>query len=343
MSGSEERYSRQVLLAGIGAEGQRALARATAVVVGVGALGSSSATWLARAGVGRLRLIDRDLVEWSNLQRQVLFVESDARDGVPKAVAAARELARANSEVAFETEVADLTPANIDRLFSGAAVVVDGTDNFETRFLVNEWSVRESVPWIYGAAVGTYGLTLSILPGRTACLACVFESAPPPELSPTCDTVGVLGPLTGVIGALQAAEALKILTGRSSAASRCLTAVELETGHLQRIDVERRAGEGCRVCGRREFPLLEGRTGSRAARLCGREAVQISRDDAAAVDLDRIVARLGTVGTVSRNDWLVRARIEGYELTIFADGRTLVSGTSDPAVARSLVARFVGA
>ena len=343
MSGSQERYSRQLLLPGIGPLGQQALGQATAVIVGLGALGTSSAGWLARAGVGRLRLIDRDLVEWSNLQRQVLFVESDARDGVPKAVAAARELGRANSEIALEVEVADLTAANIDRLCGGAAVVVDGTDNFETRFLINEWSVREAVPWIYGAAVGTYGLTLSIQPGNSACLACVFESAPPPEQSPTCDTVGVLGPLTGAIGALQAAEALKFLAGRPAAASRSLTAIDLETGHLQRVEVERRAGEACTVCGRHEFPHLEGRAGSRAARLCGRQAVQISRDDATPIDLERIVARLSPLGAVSRNEWLVRAHIEGYDLTIFADGRTLVSGTSDPAVARSLVARFVGA
>ena len=340
MEAGSSRYSRQVRFEGIGSSGQERIGRGTAVVVGLGALGSVSATYLARAGTGRLRLVDRDLVEWTNLQRQLLYTEADARGDLPKAVAAATRLGAVNSEITIEMEVTDLTAGTADRLLAGADVLVDGTDNFETRYLLNEWSVREGVPWIYGAAVGSYGLTLTIRPGDGPCLACAFESAPPPEFTPTCETAGVVGPIAGVIAAMQAAEALKILAGRPEVSSRKLTAIDLWRGTSQQVEVER--DPNCAVCRRRVFRYLEGRAGASATRLCGRNTVQVQPRNGHGIDLDALARRLAAEESVTRNAYLVRARVEGYELAVFADGRVLVSGTDDPAVARSLVSRYVG-
>src|SRR5437870_9504385 len=293
------RYSRQILFEEIGPEGQARLMAAKVALVGCGALGTVQASLLARAGVGRLRIIDRDFVEESNLQRQILFDEEDARAVLPKAVAAVNKLRAANSLVQVEGIVEDLNASTIDRLLGGFDLLLDATDNFDARFLLNDFAVKTGTPWIYGACVGSYGLTFPILPGETACLRCVFESAPPPGLSPTCDTAGVLGPIVGLVASLQAAEALKILSGRRERVSRRISVVDVWEGRQSQIDLPARE-PACPCCGKREFPYLEGALGSDTATLCGRNAVQIRRRDGVRLDLDEVARRLGPIGTVEK-------------------------------------------
>jgi adenylyltransferase/sulfurtransferase len=343
MTPDPSRYTRQIRFEGLGEAGQAALARGCAVIVGLGALGSVSADYLARAGVGNLRLVDRDIVELGNLHRQTLYTEDDARLGLPKAAAAESHLRRANSGIRISSHVDDLTPRTADRLLQGADVIVDGTDNFETRFLINEWSIRAGVPWIYGAAVGAYGLTFPILPRRTGCLVCVFEAAPPPELTPTCETAGVIGPITGAIASLQAAEALKILGRRDEAVSRVMTVVDLWKNRVHQVELEGARRESCEVCQQHSFPHLGARAGTGTVSLCGRNAVQVSPLEERSIDLEALARRLRAAGEVIQNRFLVRVHLEGYDLTVFADGRSMVKGTADPATARSLVSRYVGA
>jgi len=340
--GAEGRYSRQVLFGGIGIEGQRRLGASRALVVGCGALGCTIAEILVRAGVGTVRIVDRDIVEETNLQRQLLFDERDARSLAPKAAAAAARLHEINSGVTVEGMVADLTAHTVDELARGAHVLVDGTDNFETRFLINDWAVREGVPWIYGAAVGSYGLSLTVLPGEGPCLTCVFEAAPPPGSSPTCDTAGILAPAAVVVGALEAAEAMKILSGRRDLARTGLTIVDVWESRFDGVGVSRRLDPPCRTCVARSFPYLEGSGESRATTLCGRDSVQITPPAGYAVDLASLAERLAPLGAVRRNEFLVRARIEDVELTVFDDGRAIVTGTVEPERARALYARYIG-
>jgi len=337
------RYSRQILFEGLGEEGQRRICASSVAVVGAGALGSFHASILARAGVGVLRLIDRDFVEASNLQRQILYDEEDARQLLPKATAAERKLRRVNSQVKVEGIVADLNFTNADRLLSGVDLILDGSDNFEARLLINDFAVARGVPWVYGACVGSYGLAFAILPGDTPCLRCIFESAPPPGSTPTCDTAGVLGSIVAVISGVQTAEALKILSGRRERVSRQIVAADVWEGRLQTIELgagARRAD--CPACGRRQFEYLEGRAGSDSATLCGRNAVQFRPHSASAIDLAEVEKRLAPLGRVARNPFLVRASVESYEITVFADGRAIIGGTQDPGVARSVYARYVG-
>jgi adenylyltransferase/sulfurtransferase len=337
------RYSRQILFEGLGEEGQRRICASSVAVVGVGALGSFHASILARAGVGVLRLIDRDFVEASNLQRQVLYDEEDARQLLPKATAAERKLRRVNSQVKVEGIVADLNFTNADRLLSGVDLILDGSDNFEARLLINDFAVARGVPWVYGACVGSYGLSFAILPGDTPCLRCIFESAPPPGSTPTCDTAGVLGSIVAVISGVQTAEALKILSGRRERVNRQIVAADVWEGRLQTIELgpgARRAD--CPACGRHQFEYLEGRAGSDSATLCGRNAVQFRPHNASAIDLAEVEKRLAPLGRVARNPFLVRASVESYEITVFADGRAIIGGTQDPGVARSVYARYVG-
>jgi adenylyltransferase/sulfurtransferase len=334
----ESRYSRQSRFAPLGSDGQKRIRAASVAVVGCGALGTVEAEILVRAGVGKLRIIDRDFVEWSNLQRQFLFEESDASEGLPKAVAAARRLARVNSEVALEPFVADLTPANIEELLEGVGLILDGTDNFEARFLVNDYAVSSGTPWIYAAAVGSYGLKLAIVPGRTACLRCVYPD-PPAGSQPTCETEGVLGPVTAAIAALATGDALKLLAlGTESVAAR-LTTIDTWTGEVRQTSPPARDPE-CPCCAHRDFVHL---TGQRRApiSLCGRNAVQI-HERFRPVDLADLARRLAPLATVRANDFAVRASIDPYELTVFPDGRAIIKGTTDPAVARGLYARYVG-
>ena len=339
MTGEErERYSRQILFAGLGEEGQERLLRAHAAIVGCGALGSFQAAALARAGVGRLTIIDRDYVEPSNLQRQWLFEESDAAEALPKAVAAERRLARINSWVQARGVVADLTPANIGDLLGEAQVILDGTDNFETRYLINDFALSRGIPWIYGAAVGSYGLTMPVIPGRTACLRCVYPD-PPAGAQPTCETAGVLNSITAVIAALQTADALKILAGRTDAVRARLTTADVWEGGVRQIE-QPSPDPNCPACGARDFVHLEGRRRAPVS-LCGRNAVQI-HERARPLDLVQLKAALAPLGEVRANEFALRFVTGPYEMTIFPDGRAIIKGTTDIGLARSLYARFVG-
>jgi molybdopterin-synthase adenylyltransferase len=337
----QEKYSRQMLFAGIGPEGQKRLLASRAAIVGCGAIGAAAANLLVRAGVGYVRIIDRDFVEPSNLQRQTLFDESDAVNALPKAVAAERKLRSINSSVAVEGVVADLSPQNAEALLSRVDLLLDGTDNFETRFLINDVAVKSSRPWIYAAAVASYGLTMTIRPGETACLACLLESGGVGQgLEETCDTIGVLGPIVNLIASLEVAEALKLLSGHSEPLHGRLLSCDVWTGRMQSIGVAR--NPQCRACVRREFTYLAGEAQPHIT-MCGRDSVQI-HERARALDLSVLEARLRPiVEDVRQNDFLLRFRIAPFEMTVFADGRAILKGTRDPAVARSLYAKYVGA
>jgi molybdopterin/thiamine biosynthesis adenylyltransferase len=342
-----ERYSRQILFAPIGEKGQERLRRSSVTVIGCGALGSALAGLLVRAGVGRLRIVDRDFVEPSNLQRQTLFEEADARELLPKAVAAERHLRCINSDAEVQGVVGDLTPENAEELLGGAAVLLDGTDNFETRFLINDYAVKESVPWVYAAVVSSHGLTMPIHPGESACLACLAEDGDstadrPAALAhePTCDTVGVLGTAAAVIASLEATFAIKILLGQSEARDARLMAFDVWTGRFQSLQIPRR--EDCRACGQRLFSYLEGEAQPRLT-MCGRNSVQI-HERRRQLDLAALGRSLAASGSqVRQNDFLLRLQVPPYEVTVFADGRAIIKGTRDPSVARSIYARYVGA
>jgi molybdopterin/thiamine biosynthesis adenylyltransferase len=338
-----QKYSRQILFPGIGEAGQEKLLHSSAVIVGCGALGSAVATLLVRAGVGRVRFLDRDFVEPSNLQRQSLFNESDASEGLPKAVAAARHLGEMNSDVVIEPYVTDLIPANAAELLDGFDLILDGVDNFETRLLVNDYAISSSVPWIYAAVLGSYGLTMTILPNQTACLACLREggqAAATPAEEATCDTVGVLNAAVGVVASLETAEALKILSGHPEALHHRLLSFDVWTGRSQSLLIPR-CGD-CRACVHRQFRWLEGHDQPHIT-MCGRNSVQI-HERRRQLDLAVLAQRLrGIVQDVRQNAFLLRFRVPPCELTVFPDGRTIVSGTQDPTVARSLYARFLGA
>jgi len=334
----EERYSRQILFSAIGAEGQRRLAQARVAIVGCGATGSSVAALLARAGVGRLRIIDRDYVEPSNLQRQMLFDESDAAESLPKAIAAARKIAAFNSDISVEPHVADLTPGNVRQLLAGAQLILDGTDNFETRYLLNDYAVEQGVPWIYAAAVGSYGVTLNVLPGETPCLACVFPESPRGALE-TCDTAGILNSAATLVASIEAAEALKLLVGARDQVRRTLLSFDLWRNQRSEISVSQPRPD-CRCCGERDFIHLAGE-GRPPITLCGRNSVQI-HERQRPIDFAEISRRLEPHGAVRHNDFVLKFWREPYEMTLFPDGRAIIKGTTDTAVARSLYARFIG-
>lgn len=333
-----ERYSRQVLFRGIGAEGQKKLQQGHAAVIGVGATGAATAGLLARAGVGRLTLIDRDFVEPSNLQRQVLFDEDDARAALPKAEAARRHLARINSGIQVNAQVADLVPANIADLLVSANIVLDCTDNFETRYLLNDFCVSKGKPWIYAAAVGSYAATMNILPGETACLACIFPAAPSGNVE-TCDTAGILSTAVNLAASLQTTEALKFLTGQPELMRRTLLSFDLWTGERSEISTAH-PRKGCEVCETRSFRYLAGE-GRPHITLCGRNSVQI-HEHHRPVDLLALRDRLSPLGKVRSNGMLLRFERPPHSITVFPDGRALVQGTTDVGLARSLYARFIG-
>lgn len=339
-----ERYSRQTRFAPVGPEGQARLAAARVVVVGCGALGGVSSLALARAGVGHLRLIDRDLPERSNLPRQVLFDEADVAEGLPKAVAAARHLTRINSALRCEPVVSDLTAGRVDGLLAGFDLVVDGTDNFEARFIINEFCCREGVPWIHGGAIGSEGRVLAVVPGTTACLRCLIPDPPSPGSLPTCDTTGIIGPAALVVGAVQAAEAMKVLVLGPRGVRHQLLACDVWEAVWRTVDLSSLAAAGCPTCRGRDYPWLEGRLGGSASVLCGRDAVHVPAAAPGGIDLPAVADRLAKVGPTTSNAWLVRADVEpGIRLSVFADGRAIVFGTQDDVRARAIVARYVGA
>jgi molybdopterin-synthase adenylyltransferase len=338
------RYDRQARFAPLGAEGQQRLESSCALVCGCGALGSVVAETLVRAGVGFVRVVDRDFLELNNLQRQVLYDEQDVADTLPKSVAAAAKLRRINSSVTVEPVVADVTYRNIAELAGDVDVIVDGTDNFATRMLINDYAVDGKKPWVYGGCIGAEGQTMTILPGETACLACLMPDVPPPGTTPTCDTAGVLGSIVGVVASIEACEALKILSGHREAVNRRLTIIDLWENEIRRVDLAKlRESGGCRVCGHREFAWLSGEEGGGQAVLCGRNAVQIGAAEGTAVSLEELATRLAGVGRLERNPFLLRLAVDGYVLTVFPDGRTIVGGTDDVATARTVHARYVGA
>lgn len=336
-----EKYSRQMLFAGIGPEGQRRLLASRVTIVGCGAIGAAAANLLVRAGVGSVKIIDRDFIEPSNLQRQTLFDESDARDALPKAVAAEQKLRSINSSVEVKGVVADLTPRNAEELLSGCDLILDGTDNFETRFLINDFAVKSGRPWIYAAAVASYGLTMTIRPGITPCLACLLESGKSSQ-SPedTCDTIGVLGPTVNLVASWEVAEALKILSGRPEALHGRLISCDVWTGRMQSLRMTR--NPVCRACAKHDYIYLEGEAQPHIT-LCGRDSVQI-HERSRTLNLAELAVRLQpVVKDVRQNDFLLHFRVAPYEMTVFADGRAILKGTKDPAVARTLYARYLGA
>ena len=333
-----ERYSRQILFPGIGERGQEALLQAHAVIAGCGALGSFHAAALARAGVGRLTLIDRDYVEPANLHRQWLFEEADAAESLPKAAAAARRIARINSTIRARGVIADLTAANATELLGDADIILDGTDNFETRYLINDFAVSRRIPWVYGAAVAAYGLSMPVIPGRTACLRCVYPD-PPAGIQPTCETAGVLNVITSLVASIQVGAALQILSGHTAKLEPRITRVDLWSAGIRQTCVPPRDPE-CPTCVRCEFPFLA-ETRRAPAGLCGRNAVQIHERECA-LDLAALRARLEPLGEVRANEFALRFLIAPYEMTVFPEGRAIIKGTSDAGVARSLYARYIG-
>jgi adenylyltransferase/sulfurtransferase len=336
-----ERYSRQILFSGIGKEGQRRLLQSRALIIGCGALGSAHAESLARAGVGKLRIVDRDFVEASNLQRQTMFTERDADERIPKAVAAANHIREINGDIEVDSEIADVNHSNVERLIDDCDVVLDGTDNFATRYLINDACVKHEINWIYGAAVGSYGVTMTIRPHQTACLRCVFEEAPPAASAPTCDTAGVIMPIISMVAAVQVTEALKLLTGQTEDLHGALLQFDVWRNEWRKINPGPPAPD-CQTCAMGRFETLEAASGEFAAVLCGRNAVQISPAQASRLNFEELAERLRLTGEVKFNDYLLRFRTGDFELTVFQDARSIIRGTSEITTARSLYAKYIG-
>lgn len=335
---NEERYSRQVLFPGIGRQGQEHLRQSRVAVVGCGATGSALVSLLARAGVGFLRVIDRDYVEPSNLQRQILFDEADSTESLPKAVAAARKIRAFNSGIVVEERVADLTPENCSELLSNVHLIMDGTDNFETRYLINDFAVANSIPWIYTAAVGSYGVAMNVVPGETACLACVFPESPSGMVE-TCDTSGILNSAVNLMASISATEAIKLLVGAKNKLRRTL--LSWDVWHNEHAEISAaRPRQNCRCCSQKNFIHLEGE-GRPHITLCGRNSVQI-HEQHRPVNFGELTSKLAPHGIVRHNDFVLKFWRDPYEITLFPDGRAIIKGTTDTAIARSLYARFVG-
>jgi molybdopterin/thiamine biosynthesis adenylyltransferase len=340
---SLDRYSRQVRFPQLGEEGQRALLGSRVALCGCGALGTVLANHLARAGVGSIRVIDRDFIETHNLQRQILFDEQDVADNLPKAEAAARKMRAINSSIHVEPVVTDLDHTNILDLVGDADLILDGTDNFETRYLINDAAVKLGKPWIYGGVIGSEGQTMTIIPGKTPCLRCLIETAPPPGMTPTCETAGVLGPAVAVIASFEAIEAIKLLAGRLEALNDHLIMVDVWDWSFRQLKVANLLGKvDCPCCRHGKFEWLDGSMGSHTTTLCGRNAVQVAARRPEPLDFVDMARRLAALGEVRHNAFMLRFATEGYEFTVFPDGRAIIKGTNDIARARSLYAQFVG-
>lgn len=337
-----DRFSRQILFAGIGAQGQRQISASRVSIIGCGALGALQAEMLARAGVGFLRLIDRDLVEESNLHRQVLYDENDVGERLPKAVAAARRLSHINSKISAEPRIVDINYSNVEDAIRDVDVVLDGTDNFETRFLLNDAAVKLDKPWVFGGVVAANGLQMTIRPHLTPCLRCIFPEMPPPGAGPTCDTAGVILPIIGLIVSLQVTEAIKILTGQVAELHNSLVKIDVWSNSFTRLRLDSSQMNNCPACGNGTFDYLDNRSGQATTILCGRNAVQVSPGTRTKIDFERLKHQLQGVGTVEFNEYLLRFATGDHEITVFRDGRGIIRGTEDPNLARSLYARYIG-
>lgn len=335
-----ERYSRQILFAPIGAGGQKKLSNSRVTLVGCGALGASHAEILARAGIGFLRIVDRDFVEFSNLQRQTLFDENDALNRLPKAVAAKNRIAKINSEVEVEAIVADINHSNVEGFIKDVDLILDGTDNFQIRYLLNDACVKHDKQWIYGAAVSSYGATMTIFPNKTPCLRCIFEEMPNAADAPTCDTSGVIQPIITSISAIQTTEALKILTGNFDKLHHSLMQIDVWNNDWRKIKLGAPNAD-CETCAKRNFEFLDAENAEFSAVLCGRNAVQIAPKPTQ-INLEKLAEKLKSHGDIKLNEYLLRLTLEHYELTVFRDGRAVISGTDDASTARSIYAKYVG-
>jgi adenylyltransferase/sulfurtransferase len=340
---SLERYSRQMRFPGVGTEGQKRLLASRVTLCGVGALGTVLANALVRAGVGYLRIVDRDFIETHNLQRQVLFDETDVSANLPKAEAAARKLRVINSAVTVEPVVTDIDRTNILELVQDADLILDGTDNFEVRYLINDASIKLGKPWVYGGCIGSHGQTMTILPGETPCLRCVIEAAPAPGEAATCETAGVLGPIVNIVASYQATEAIKILVGKRDTINRDLIFMDIWENVFKRFSIKRLLEKGnCVCCKQKKFEWLDGAHGSQTTTLCGRNAVQVSHRISGRLDFESMSKQLQALGQVSFNRFMMKFAVEDYEFTIFPDGRAIIKGTSDADKARTLYAKYIG-
>lgn len=336
-----ERYSRQIFFQPIGKEGQTKILNSKVLIIGCGALGCSHAETLTRAGVGKIRLVDRDFVEFSNLQRQTLYSESDAEERLPKAIAAKNRLSQINSEIEIEAIIADVNHSNIESLIKDCDLIIDGTDNFQVRYLINDACIKLSKTWIYGAAVSSYGATMTIFPNNTPCLRCIFEEMPNAGSAPTCDTAGVIAPIISSISAIQTTEALKILTGNFDKLHKSLIQIDVWQNEWRKIKLSVPNPE-CETCAKRNFEFLDAENVEFSAALCGRNAVQISPPKPTIIDLPAFAAKLKNLGEIKQNEYLLRLTIDNYEMTIFRDARAIIRGTDNISTARSLYAKYVG-
>ena len=337
-----ERYSRQILFPGIGEEGQRKIRAAKVLLVGCGALGSNIANTMTRAGVGRLTIVDRDFLELNNLQRQVVFDEDDVASSLPKAVAAANKLRKVNSQVEIVPVVADVNPGNVEQFVREADLVLDGTDNFETRYLINDACVKLRKPWIYGGVLASYGVSMTIVPHETPCLRCIFTESPPPGTTPTCDTAGIIASVASVIASIECVEGLKLIVGDKDRINRGMIWIDLWENSFEKLSGSERASD-CPTCAQGKFDFLESVQGTRTASLCGRGAIQISPRSATSISFPELAARLQGAGDVRYNEYMLRFRVDDYELVVFPDARTLIKGATDEPTARTLYARYIGA
>ena len=335
------RYLRQTIFPGIGDNGQQKLYAAQVVIIGCGANGTVIANHLARAGVGHLTVVDRDFIELNNLQRQLLFDEQDLAENLPKAIAAERKLRAINSDIEVRGVVADVNAENIEAFIEVATVVLDGTDNFETRFVLNDACIKHNIPWIYTGAVSSYGLSQTIIPGQTACLRCLYEDMPLPGTSPTCDTAGVIGPVVGAIASVSATEAIKLIVAQG-ALNRGVIYFDLWDNSFEQF-ADNGPREGCPACQQRNFEFLHQEKGGHIVNLCGRNAVQVRPSGQVELELSLLADRLTAIGDLSvRNDYLLRFTVDGYDITLFADGRAIIKGTEDESIARGLYAKYIG-
>ncbi len=343
MSESLERYSRQILFHHLGEDCQKTLMNSIVVVIGCGALGTISSSYLVRAGIGHVRIVDRDFIEENNLQRQILFDENDISENLPKAIAAQRKLQEINSSVKVEGIVTDINYTNIEELTKDADIIIDGTDNFETRFLINDYCVKNNVPWVYGACIGSRGVVMNIMPSMTPCLRCVFETMPQIGSFPTCDTAGVIGPIAGIIASFQVTEAIKILIGDYSSVNKNLLEIDVWDSNFRQMDIsELKDINNCQTCKLHNYEFLVAAAGVMTTFLCGKNAVQVMSRNIGNIDLRKLEQRLGAIADVSCNAFMLKFKVKDHSFTVFADGRAIITGTADSSTAKNLYSKYLG-